>query len=122
MSAQALQKQDLPDFNAIEQWASNTHFNLQQIDCLIGIMLKILDGKCKMDEVTQHSVQIIYRQAHHQQSHLFDPAIHLLIKQSFEDMDRLMAKQVHHLRLFAESAIPKPVMKGFKQYLWANMP
>ena len=122
MSAQALQNQNPPDYNAIEQWAANTHFNLQQVDCLIAIMLKILDGKCKMDEVTQYSVQIIYSQAHQQRSHLFDPAIHTLIEQSLEDMDRLMAKRVHQLRLFAESAIPKPVMKGFKQHLWANMP
>lgn len=121
MSAQALQKQDLLDFNAIEQWAANTHFNLQQVDCLIGIVLKMLDGKCKMDKLAQHSVQIIYCQGHHQRSHLFDPAIHCLIEQSFEHMDRLMEKQIHQLRLFAESAIPKPVMKDFKQYLWANM-
>ena len=55
-------------------------------------------------------------------SHLFDPNIHALIQQVFDRPDLLSLRYVHELRQYAESAIPKSVMKGFKQYLWENMP
>lgn len=121
MTAQALEIRQ-PDWDAIAAWAAAADFNLQQVDCLTTLMLKILDGKCKMDEDTQTSARVIYEQAHRNRSHLFDPNIHALIQQVFDRPDLLSLRYVHELRQYAESAIPKSVMKGFKQYLWENMP
>lgn len=122
MSAQLQEIQPQPDFDAIAEWASQTEFNLQQIDCLIVIMLKILDGKCQMDEQTRYSVRAIYRHAHRNRSHLFAVDIHRFIEQVFDQPDLLSLRFVRELRLYAESVIPRTTMKGFKQYLWANMP
>jgi len=122
MTAQALEIQQEPDWQAISDWAGSNDFNLQQVDCLIALMLKILDGKCKMDADTQAIVQLIYQQAHRNRSHLFDERIHGFIDRAFEQPDLLVLRHVHALRRYAEDVIPRTVMKGFKQYLWANMP
>ncbi len=122
MSAQALQIRHEPDWQAIAEWASATDFTLQQVDCLIALMLKILDGKCQMDADTQASVRVIYAHAHRQRSQLFDPGIHEFIERVFDEPDLLSLRHVHELRVYAESAIAKSVMKGFKQFLWASMP
>lgn len=122
MTVSALAINFEPDLVEIVDWASNTDFNLQQVDCLVAIMLKILDGKCKMDPATQLAVRSVYLNAHRQRSHLFDTAIHDFIASCFSAPDPLSFKHVHELRVFAESAIHKSVMKGFKQWLWTNMP
>jgi hypothetical protein len=122
MSAQALLIQNEPDWQAIAEWASTTDFNLQQVDCLITLMLKILDGKCKMDEDTQMSARVIYAHAHRNRSHLFDPCIHDFIARVFDEPDLLSLRHVRELRVYAESVIAKPVMKGFKQFIWASLP
>jgi hypothetical protein len=122
MTAQVLDIQAEPDWQAISDWAASNNFNLQQVDCLIALMLKILDGKCKMDADTQTSVQLIYQQAHRHRSHLFDERIHGFIANVCHEPAPLSLRQVHELRRYAEDVIPRTVMKGFKQYLWANMP
>ena len=122
MSAQLQEVHPVPDYQVIAEWAAQTEFNLQQVHCLIAIMLKILDGKCRMDAETQYCVQIIYRNAHRGRSHLFSTDIHRFIEQTLQQADSLSLGFVRELRLYAESAIAKTRMKRFKQYLWDNMP
>ena len=124
MSAQALEVglDESPDWQAIEDWAAGLDLAPQQVDCLISLMLKILDGKCQMDADSQASLRIVYRQAHNQSSQLFDPAIHDFIERVTWQPDLVSLRHVHELRLYAESAIARPVMKRFKQFLWAEMP
>lgn len=122
MSAHALQLQPTQDQDEIVAWAAEYDFNLSQVDCLITIMLKILDGKCKMDQQIQLNVWLVYQQAHQGRSRVFDPAIHGLIADMYQQPDPLSRKHIHELRCFAETEIPKTTMKGFKQWLWAVMP
>ena len=90
----------------------------QQLDCLTAIMLKILDNKCKMDAEIQQLAIDIYRRADKQVSLLFDLAIHPFIEKVLAEPDIVSLKHVHEMRLFVESAIPKPIMKQFKRDLF----
>ncbi|MEW7979761.1 MAG: hypothetical protein AB2813_08160 [Candidatus Sedimenticola endophacoides] len=97
------------------------NFDLQQVDCMIAVMLKILDGKCKMEPRAQAMAGAVYRRMDKDSSELFDLDIFQFIGQVQQQPDPLSLKQVHALRLYAEASIPKSVMKAFKQELWRLM-
>ena len=99
-----------------------SRLELQQMDCLITIILSILDGKCTMNSGSKNHIIEIYKAMEKNESDLFDAGIHTLIRRVFEEPDRLLQRYVHELRLYAESAIPDEVMQQFNQYLTTFMP
>ena len=103
---------EIPDLKA---WAGQQRFDAQTLDCLTAVMLKILDEKCQMNSETQQLFIDIYRAVQKKDSLIFDLAIHPFIEQVLDAPDALALRHVHELRMFAESAIDKAVMKAFKQ-------
>lgn len=103
-----------PDSKDIQAWARQQRFDAEHLDCMTAVMLKILDNKCQMKRDTQQLFIDIYRAMDKHESNLFDLGIHSFIQQVFKHPDPLSLRHIHELRLYAESAIEKPVMKAFK--------
>ena len=88
------------------------------IDCAVTVMLKILDGKCKMRPAEKIIMTILYDQIKSKTGALFEPSIHHLIAQArrLQD-DEALKMQIYEKRLLAETSISRPVMKKFKAFI-----
>jgi hypothetical protein len=98
-------------------WALLVGFNAEQADCTTAVVLKILDNKCKMLPGEKRAVMAIYDVVHHLASPLFDSAVHDAISAARQQPDPGTLDAIHPLRVRAEAAIPKPVMKQYKAFL-----
>lgn len=98
-------------------WAENARLDTLQIDCVTTVILKILDNKCKMNLEEQLAMIAIYRVVCPHNGSVFDERVHQTIEHALRVSDVRISRQIHEYRLYAENAIPKPVMKYFKQYL-----
>ena len=101
---------------AVRAWAERTAFAPLQIDCITAIMLKIIDGKCKMADEKRVMAEI-YDIVRGQEGRLLGPEVHALIASARSEPDDSRLAQVYEQRLFAESMITRPVMKAFKALL-----
>ncbi len=98
-------------------WARQQRFTPQQHDCTTAVVLKILDGKCKMLPGESAAVIAIYKVLDRQPGELFGSEVHRLIGLALQREKPQLAASIHQLRLMAESLIPKPVMKRYKSML-----
>lgn len=103
-------------------WARETAFEPAQLDCVAAIMLKVLDGKCKMGEADKTAITAVYDVVKGRPGSLLEAEVHELIAAARRDMDADRSAQVHAWRVRAEGLIPKPTMKEFKAMLGAAMP
>lgn len=103
------------------QWAEATHFEPAHLDCVTAIMLKILDGKCKMRGAEKDALTVVYDVVRDRPGQGLDDDVHALIAQARQGANSV-ADAIHAWRVRAETEIPKPVMKGFKQWLRASLP
>ena len=87
------------------------------VDCITTVMLKILDGKCKMLPEEKLLMADLYDQIKHLNVTLLPADIHQLILQAREGMDEKMVEIIYEQRLYAEQAITRPTMKAFKARL-----
>ncbi|MDP2030825.1 MAG: hypothetical protein Q8K12_14400 [Thiobacillus sp.] len=104
------------------QWAHDTPLEPAHLDCVTAIMLKILDGKCKMGEAEKSALTAVYDVVKVQPGQSLGDAVHALIAQARQGADHALAEAIHAWRVRAETQIPKPVMKGFKQLLRTSLP
>lgn len=88
----------------------------EDIDCTTAVVLKILDGKCKMDPASQQAVLAVYDTLRHKRGQLFGEDVHTLIRAAREKV-KACGDRVHQLRLEAEALISKPTMKAYKARL-----
>ena len=88
-----------------------------QLDCITAIMLKILDGKCKMEARQQSLLAVIYTATRRTRGELFNESHHAVIQAAMLRHPLISSMSIHKLRLYAEAEIPKPVMKAFKHFL-----
>lgn len=77
-------------------------------------MLKILDGKCKMRDGEKRVMELLYDAVKNLPGQLLEPSLHALIASVRDGADDDMKLLVYEKRLLAETAISRPVMKGFK--------
>lgn len=102
-------------------WAARTVFDAVQIDCTTAVMLKILDGKCRMFEAEKRAVAAVYAVVHDQPGRLLDAGVHALIRQAqAAPADTALRERVYEQRVLAETAISRPVMKAYKAWLRAE--
>ncbi|MEG3616993.1 hypothetical protein V5T82_00865 [Magnetovibrio sp. PR-2] len=95
----------LPDFAPVE------------IDCITSVMLKILDGKCKMGAAEKDVMSALYHAVLGQSGEVLDPALHDVIAKAQEDLDEDMRLAIYEKRVLAETMISRPIMKAFKARL-----
>jgi len=101
-------------------WANETTFEPIEIDCITTIMLKILDGKCKMFPEEKQVIGLLYDITKYQKGiHLGDD-VHLLIERASQCENHDFVERIYELRLYAETMISRPVMKKFKAMLREN--
>lgn len=98
----------------VEQWAKQHPLAPIHVDCATAVMLKILDGKCKMDAAEKVVMTQLYDQVKDCPNHVLEPDIHDLIAQARQQLDDEMVMLIYEKRVLAETMISRPVMKSFK--------
>lgn len=99
-------------------WAQGVNWSRGDVDCVTAVMLKILDGKCKMQADQQHALAAIYEVTCGREGELFGERVHEHIATARGgEQPGANAARIHAWRLEAEATIPKPVMKAFKAML-----
>lgn len=98
----------------IKQWVQAHSLSPIHVDCATTVMLKILDGKCKMNTEEKVVMTLLYEQVKHCPSELLGADIHALIANSQNQLDDASKMIIYEKRLLAETMISRPVMKGFK--------
>lgn len=103
-------------------WARETTFEPAHLDCVTAIMLKILDAKCKMGQAEKTALAAVYDVVKARSGQGLGDEVHALIAAARQQADATLGAAIHEHRVRAEAHIPKPVMKGFKQWLRAALP
>lgn len=106
-----------PSPRSVIGWAEQHLTDPQHIDCTTTVMLKILDGKCKMDAQNKAVIPLLYEVARRRPGKLLDEACHSLIAQARQGMDEAMTLFIYEKRLLAETMLSRPVMKAYKAWL-----
>lgn len=101
----------------VTAWANATDLSPVHVDCATAVMLKILDGKCKMNETEKVTMEILYDAVKDRSGQLLDDGVHQLIATARAQPTNELLEKVYEHRLLAETAISRPIMKGFKAML-----
>ncbi|WP_455366906.1 hypothetical protein [Kaarinaea lacus] len=102
---------------AVTAWASQREFDPIHIDCATSLMLKILDGKCKMNPEEKQVMAVIYDVVKDKVGKLLDPRVHHLITLARIELNEQLIEKIYEQRLYAEQMISRPVMKAYKAML-----
>lgn len=110
----------------VSAWVRVHPLSASDVDCATAIMLKILDGKCKMGAVDKVVMAHLYDAVKDRPGQRFGDEFHALIASARSDASEAMKNFVYEKRVLAETAISRPVMKAFKamireQGLFAGM-
>ncbi|MEI8572165.1 hypothetical protein U737_09940 [Methylomonas sp. LW13] len=99
----------------VQQWVKDHPISPIHVDCAVTVMLKIIDGKCKMRPTEKVVMALLYDCVKHLPGQLLPADLHPLIAtaRTRED-DEALKNLIYEKRLMAETAISRPVMKGFK--------
>lgn len=98
----------------VSRWAAAHPLTPAHVDCATAVMLKILDGKCKMAEDEKAVMAQLYDAVKGREGRLLGAAAHALIAQARGNDDPELRELVYEKRVLAETMISRPVMKGFK--------
>lgn len=98
----------------VAHWLQRHPLSPAHVDCVIAVMLKILDGKCKMKPTEKQIMALLYRQIAPRTGERLDGRVHELISVACSRLDEEMKSRVYEQRVLAETMISRPVMKGFK--------
>ena len=98
-------------------WAAGQAFSAIELDCTTTVVLKILDGKCKMLPGEKAAIMEIYDAVIADDGDLFGPDDLNAINTARNRATDEIMQRIHALRVYAEAIIPKPVMKQYKARL-----
>lgn len=99
-------------------WTAGRAFDGTEVDCFTCVMLKILDGKCKMSESGKLVMELLYDQVKTLSGMLLGEAEHAFIAEARAcELDDATRMRIYERRLLAETMISRPVMKAFKASL-----
>ena len=98
----------------VSRWVSNHELSTTHIDCITAVMLKILDGKCKMAEQEKDVMALLYDEVRVRRGNQLGQELHCLIAVARDNLDEAMRNHIYEKRVLAESIISRPVMKDFK--------
>lgn len=88
--------------------------NQQDFDCIVTLMLKILDGKCKMKEDDKIVIKSLYRCVVCTGQYTLNADLQKLIERSQHLLDEKTKLEIYEKRVLAETMISRPTMKAFK--------
>lgn len=98
----------------VSDWLDTHSLSPIEVDCAIAVMLKILDGKCKMNQHEKVIMAELYQQVKHYPSKLLGGECHHIILISLAGIDDTARDDIYEKRVLAETKISRPVMKQFK--------
>jgi len=75
----------------LARWAEQHLLDPVHIDCTTTVMLKILDGKCKMSEADKAVIAILYDTVKHRPGRQMGDDYHALIARARATMDEALA-------------------------------
>lgn len=101
----------------VDDWLRGRVLTASDIDCVTTVMLKILDGKCKMGEVDKVVMALLYDAVKHRPGERFGDEYHHLIAAARAAGSEEMRNLVYEKRVLAETMLSRPVMKTFKAML-----
>ncbi len=110
----------MPGLIPADEWLQSHSLSPKEIDCVIALMLKILDGKCKMNEEDKTLTRALYAHCHRLTGERLGEDMHRLIASVEEPLSTEMVDLVYENRVLAETMISRPVMKAFKARLRAE--
>jgi len=106
-----------PRLLAAEDWAATATLLPTEIDCVTAVMLKILDGKCKMAADEKDIMERLYDSCTGREGLVLGKDYHDLVRAARADRGEPMRARVYEQRVLAETMISRPVMKVFKARL-----
>jgi len=101
----------------IADWASAHLTDPLDVDCTTTVMLKILDGKCKMGPRDKDVIPLLYDALRGRPGRLLGEDMHMLIARARAGEREALVAEIYEHRVLAETAISRPVMKGYKARL-----
>jgi len=101
----------------IARWAREAALSGLEVDCAVTLMLKIIDGKCKMDEADKAAMATLYDQVLERPGERLEPSLRGLIAETRGGLDEARRMEVYEQRLLAETIVSRPVMKAWKARL-----
>lgn len=102
----------------VAAWVRQHPLSATQVDCAVAVMLKVLDGKCKMSSEEKQVMRHLYHAVKGQQGNLLGEDIHWLIDSAERrGVDETGRDFIYEKRVLAETMISRPVMKGFKKLI-----
>ena len=108
----------------VAAWLAAHPLEPGEVDCATAVMLKILDGKCKMAPGEKERMTALYDALEVQRGQTpglrFGAELHALIARARQTADDSLKELLYERRVLAESAISRPVMKAFKARLRAQ--
>lgn len=102
------------------RWAETHLTDPVHVDCTTTVMLKILDGKCKMNAADKAAIAALYEISRQRPGRLFSDEYHALIANAGPDPDEGQRMLIYEKRLLAETMLSRPVMKAYKSWLRDN--
>jgi hypothetical protein len=103
----------VPD-DHVSRWATVHPLEPIHVDCATAVMLKILDGKCKMSVQEQSVMTQLYDAVKVLPGRLLDRDLHQQIADARRNLDEAGRTALYEKRVLAESIISRPVMQSFK--------
>ncbi len=100
--------------DTVGRWVAEHPLTPIHVDCATTVMLKILDGKCKMYPEEKIVMTLLYDQVKGLCGELFDDGMHRLIAEARGNLNEEMRNRIYEKRVLAETVLSRPVMKGFK--------
>lgn len=101
-------------YTDVVKWVERNPLDSEHVDCATAVMLKILDGKCKMNVQEKPVMTHLYHAVKHQPGIKLGAEMHRFIAEAERNLDEDMRNAVYEKRVLAETMISRPVMKAFK--------
>lgn len=101
----------------LSDWAVTHLLEPVDVDCTTTVMLKILDGKCKMGSRDKDVIPVLYDAIRHRPGQLLGADMHVLIARARDGECEALVAEIYEHRVLAETAISRPVMKAYKARL-----
>lgn len=101
----------------VATWVRAHPLSPTHVDCATTVMLKILDGKCKMNGEQKVVMAYLYDEVRDRPGDLFGEPFHELIARGRAAIDDELREEIYERRLLAETQLSRPVMKAFKAML-----
>ncbi len=101
----------------VVRWAADNALAPIEVDCATAVMLKIIDGKCKMSEAEKQIMAQLYDAVKARSGLHLSEDIHCLIAASRQVASEATKLHIYEKRVLAETMISRPAMKGFKARL-----